>query len=1074
MNSSPRISSILFHEADIVLRFFAFAIIRVLHTTGTNDDPIWMNCEPVYRTVYLKCLQEFPGDFIQSFHLYIAELEYYESRSTRSKSKKDGRSVHKKASSCHLIQSIAFGSQIHAENTILASSSPKNLTFILPAKGEVPGHFQYIEIPVHHILQLTQYTEGTLGLSLDTIGPIMMDGKERLLHESTAYMTADSDLQDLCTAIRGNGQKIRKGQIIRRTSATVVTLDTGEEVARKSIQHREKLSHALDHQSDLSEVELHDFNDQKQPEPAVYEQNEPHVGPKLAQKASSLNESLLLTSQIAAIPTNTPSKASGLQSPEGEPILEQRNENIQVPGDDLSSPVSYKGTPKDTIYNEHQEPNVLTSQLESTMRSADDGTGPRTTGLVTQNPQRRISRKRNGRMSSQKGPERCSTRRKVSTNRNDRLNLPDTQESLLFPRSRRSNKKVYTSNSKAAVDWEEDLRPTEDDEEPETNIPRDIEVTSVSSPVPGDTSIFHKSFTTKPKRKARVTPSSIKGKKRTQRRKAVTNKRKKTDRLLLQTKTSNSSNTIHETAIGHEAKDAKNTENENTYVPTEAKNTSSLVLAGDASAITPTPYQFPLKCSPVNALEGDCEIATVKDGEQESTPRSNRNGSQMMTNSTPQKQYLGSKVQDSSDKATARSKRISESTAPADEQGSSMSCASAQGSQAPDMRSNKRQYPESANSLRPQHDELGLNSESAKDRTTGIKAQSMMTRSGFQQSELEQGSPVYKSGKRTVTQDCMGEGQNQKASTAVASMLDKKNIDHSANATTVKLGQEERSENDSFSRETSAAMKGCPEIPAGKRPTSPSMSPQSRSSASGRASELSTIHISGQGRPIYSNFLSSTSPKKSIVDDNGSPRLVSRRFHDNIPLAWRGSRRLRFERDLHPLGEASSQSGYHGDSDDVDFITPSLSDTSSISKRSWSRSASASNSDANEIEETSYPNKRRCIPVTDKLRRAKGSSEQPIKAMITPFSLTASPQKAKPALDTEYNRGMKAPHPELKPSPSIASVFLEQELAQLSKRIEGSQSQASWQASLEAIQKALHDMLLNTSEVSPNHCIAGS
>ena len=1067
MDPSPRINSILFHEADIVLRFFAFAIIRVLHTTGTNDDHTRINCEPVYRTVYLKCLQEFPDNWIRSFHLYIAEMEYYESRSTRSKSKKDRRAVHNNGSSCHLIRSIAFGSQIHAENTILASSSPENVTFILPAKAGVPGHFQYIEIPVHHILQLTPHAEGTLGLSFDTIGPIMMDGKERVLHGSTAYMTADSDLQDLCTAIRGNGQKIRKGQIIRRTSSTVVELDTGEEVARKSIQHSKKLSQVSDHRSGLSDVEINDYNDEKLSEIQADEQDEPHVGPKLAQKTSSLNENLLLTSQIAAIPTNTPSRTNELRTLEEEPIPKQRNESIQDLEDDLSSPVSYKGTPRDTLQNEHQEPKFLASQPESTTNPTDDLPGPNKTDLVNQNLQRRVSRKRNGRMSSQKGPERRSTRRRISTNRNDRSNLPDTQESLLFPRPRRPNKKVYTSNSKAAVDWEEDLRPTEDDQGPETEIRQDIEVTSVSSPAPGDTSIFNKSSTTKPKRKARVTPSLTRGKKRTQRRKAATSKRKKTNRLPLQTKTSNSSNINHETAIGREAKETtKDTENEKTYVPTEAKNPRSTDPAGDANAVTPATYQSSLKYGSVKAPQGDCEIATVKAGEQESTPRSNRNGSQMMTNSIPRKGYLRSKVQDSSDKATMISKRISESTAPADEKGS-MRCASAQESQVPDVRSYRQTYSESANLLRPQHDALGLKAAN-EDHTTGIEAQEMVdtTRSGSQHSELERGSPVLNSGKRTAVQEFIHEGQTKKSRMAVASMPDQQEIDQSTNATTAQLDQG-GSKNNSFSKETLAAIKDFPKISAhGRRPTFPSTSPQSRSSASDRASELSTIHMSSPGEPAYLNSLSSTSPKKSIVDENGSPRLISRRFHDNTPFNWRGSRHLRFERDVYSLEEASSQSGYHGDSDDVDFTTPSLSGTCSISKRSLSRSVSASSSDANEMEETSFPNKRCCMPITERLRRAQEPSEQSIKAMITPFSLTASPQKAKPAFDTEYNRGMKAPYPALQPSPSIASVSLEQELAQLSKRVEGSQSQASWQASLEAIQKALHDMLLNTSEVS--------
>lgn len=62
-----------------------------------------------------------------------------------------------------------------------------------------------------------------------------------------------------------------------------------------------------------------------------------------------------------------------------------------------------------------------------------------------------------------------------------RARLATTQESLLFPRLRNSKRKVYTAHSKAEVDWDEDLRPSDDDGG--AAVQDSLEVTSVSSPI---------------------------------------------------------------------------------------------------------------------------------------------------------------------------------------------------------------------------------------------------------------------------------------------------------------------------------------------------------------------------------------------------------------------------------------------------------------------------------------------------------------------------------------------------------------------------------------------------------------
>jgi hypothetical protein len=79
----------------------------------------------------------------------------------------------------------------------------------------------------------------------------------------------------------------------------------------------------------------------------------------------------------------------------------------------------------------------------------------------------------------------------LSDNRRPNLQLSNTQESLIF-HPQRINRKVYTAHSKAVVDWDEDLRPSDEINEPGSD--KENEVTSVSSPVFGDSSAFDRNL----------------------------------------------------------------------------------------------------------------------------------------------------------------------------------------------------------------------------------------------------------------------------------------------------------------------------------------------------------------------------------------------------------------------------------------------------------------------------------------------------------------------------------------------------------------------------------------------------
>ncbi|KAJ5115318.1 hypothetical protein NUU61_001077 [Penicillium alfredii] len=88
--------------------------------------------------------------------------------------------------------------------------------------------------------------------------------------------------------------------------------------------------------------------------------------------------------------------------------------------------------------------------------------------------------------------------------------LSNTQESLVFPRSKRSHPKVYTSHSKTEVDWEEDLRPTDDEAVEERG---ESVGTRISSPEPQNANVARTKTGDKRKRKPKPQRASGKRKK---------------------------------------------------------------------------------------------------------------------------------------------------------------------------------------------------------------------------------------------------------------------------------------------------------------------------------------------------------------------------------------------------------------------------------------------------------------------------------------------------------------------------------------------------------------------------------
>lgn len=1085
LNRSLRTVSDAHHETDIVLRFFAGFMISTLHLSGTNEDVLWSSCGQHCRDEFVKCLQEFPGDWIRSFHLFVSDEEHLQPRNTRANSRKNGRSGSTNAHSCYLAQSITIGAHSFTHYAILVSTTPDSLIFILPAREADGRHFQYIEIPDQYILQCTQCTTKDLGeqkyalhLILNTAGSLMINGEEKPFNGSTVCINSDNDLRALYNALKESERKPKKGRVIRRISSTIVALDNGEEVARKSIQHFESSS---EQQGCLS-VNAGDAMDDNQ-ESGIPGQpaNEENTQSESARVTPAVDESQptasreMFTSSAALGGTCLP------VSPGKSAISEPRDADAQPP--EKAHPIDCDTNLAETYLDKGDA--LLSKDLTSNAESeanADNSTGPQISNAesITLQPRHSSRSSTREQETQNKSPVSRNKRGRASSNRKDRSKLPNTQESLLFP-LRRSTRKVYTSNSKAAVDWEEDLRPTEEDET-EREVPKDLDVTSISSPSPGGKSIFNrKSNTAQKKRKARATPSSTKGKNQAKiNRKSGNRGNKRTPKLPLQPKELNGRNDKAEEINSPRIDDttdnvsgsskSENRANGRPDILREKKGSSELAhhsagtndktfSVSDQDLLSDKENRDPSVRSPREQGEPGNVVISGIDPD-------------MKTASDLREQGLGEREQASPDREGIKSRdRYSlpqDHNIPPicgdDEQTPLARCISTQGALVPDKRPNyettlnRREDSQNPKAVSKTDELFPASVEKYQTLNTSTHAATNEeTMDASQQSMSEQYHPASDNKKRSAPQDRTSESQSKKARMSVFPVPYQQAMPQSGDLVTKNSGDDdiskEKPQTDNLSTRNSPGEE-CFTIP----------SPKSRDFRARRIP--SPFNVSSQTK---SSPLSTSSLKKSIVDENGSPRLVSRHY-DSLDIT---RREIQFPRLEYLDEDTSSHSEYYGDHDDADFTDYSMSDKSSISTlRGPQAVASTTNEskthpvsvlpgDTDEVEEGDHLNIGSRIPVTE---RPKGCTKEPnqlVKMMITPYSILGSPRKeASPEVQDPVLQGA-ASNDFAQPQP---------EVTERGKSIGRGHNQPDWQRSMETMQKATQDMLLSTNQVSSMVC----
>lgn len=1014
------------------MKFFAGAMIRSLYSTGINEGHIWKSREPRYRSIFFQCLQKYPNDWILCFHSYTSEAEHYESRETRASSRNE-RPETIKQSSCHLLGSVVIGPQTYSGPAILALSTPDCVIFILPGSDYIEVPVQYISGPIHHVAKRRKGRSDASSLEIEAIDGVLLNGRQQFSKTSISIVS-DQDLSGLRDVLKDTKTKAQKqSRATRRVSSTMVALDTAEEVATKSSQCHDSSSQALtyevgscaDRDRGSRGESITGMSDTKSVELRAMSEFTPEAsGPESSRMTI---EDVELLAEAISESENSPNQEHGDKTP-GKKIPLPCDAG-DFPREYITSPMAEAGPAKDITEPEAANAAWRTSQ-------------PKRSGMS----ERRVTQKN--------PPLRRSRRGRALSSRNGRPAIPNTQESLLFPRMGRPSKKNYNSRSKRAVDWEEDLRPTSDDEKAAMAVQKDSQHTSVSSPSPGDTSIFSRGLNAaQKKQKARAAPSLAKGKRSAKKKKTRVNRRGRTPRLPLQTKGPNVGNDDGGALTSHDAEKPINDSNGSTKTGDNAgprphnhedkENTFGLTAKPNNTSFAVRVDQFAFGIQGSRSPSADTH---VKPGAQADAT----NGAgQRRKKAGAGNLHVDSNEQLSADRMTV-SQKSSQHIGPWTNQsirfspahdGQGLASPNEYGTQQSEI--NKLQGSGGFQALfSSKEDEIKQLSVSVGDRAHGTLTETI-TDGNRDDPQIETEERLSaRSKKRAATQSTTDETPNKKFQPTFATSGHQK------------LHQlEDEVERDKTNRQSN--MKNSLSASIVEKSTFSLSDSQSRSAPEEMEGKLSeqTTTPEGPSRII----LPASSQKKSIVDENGSPRLMSRHISNNHYFQATRVRRLRLEQWRHSLEDA--RSGYHGDSDDDSSESSASGSTRNSSSPDIDagsfkgsqlnfRSATKHAGDVNEVRHCS--GRGLCLP--DDITRGQSArkSDQHVESMITPYSVLELPTHR-----VEASGGLS----------SATTIRTSQKPIQLGIQLEDGPYKASWQAFLEAMQKTTHELLLHTSEV---------
>ncbi|PLN78733.1 hypothetical protein BDW42DRAFT_187178 [Aspergillus taichungensis] len=460
---------------NTVLGFFAGLITHILlsMTVSGESASTWVCTvpeSPFYT--YLEQTRSDPPKFLADMSAMMGQSSIIYTR--------EQSSIPRTRVTTYFLRSISIDMKSLANNIVLATLSPTELTIIYTPADECNGYFEYIEVSFSNprCIHTSLHTDGAKGqqlvLYIDDADLVSRNGQKQRGDKMIIRMGSSDDLSELKERMRSilaeDNQANRTGSVSRRSSSMFITLDSTEDITRKSLTHES----AHDESPIINQVQgpegaitgaLLDNNEEShsyretshQDDVGITQENLPNCNMSQGQEQNDEGGNVM---------TRSPAQKSPVTIELLEGVCDCSNEG------QFKSPSVELGLGLET--GEHmKEPGKHPSQ----------STGPQ----KSKSPLKAIrveSPDRNGEYSHG-----------LHFGRDSKRLLPNTQESLIFP-LRRAKRKVYNLNSRAAVDWDEDLRPSDEANE---NVPPPkrlsrvgfTSVTSlISSPFPGDELIF--------------------------------------------------------------------------------------------------------------------------------------------------------------------------------------------------------------------------------------------------------------------------------------------------------------------------------------------------------------------------------------------------------------------------------------------------------------------------------------------------------------------------------------------------------------------------------------------------------
>ncbi|GFF60330.1 hypothetical protein IFM61392_03500 [Aspergillus lentulus] len=504
--------SIILYENDAVTRFFAGAFMQTLHLSQKDVERLGHARDCKLLDMLCRSMVVFPEEPIKFFHHYECEVR-------RIQPEPDKRTI--LVPSCDLVLSgngenrpLAQGSEA------LGVVSPESLIFILAVTRPSGVLCQFIDVSMHSTLESLRTSRQSTGggmsrliLQFDVDASLSVNGKRQIPGESTLSLSSRYDLADLHTVIETNGKLMKRqstdlSTLTRMSSSIIISLDTDDDDGSESFDHSQALF------GNEGPVYCLGSNG-SQPESKCCESQTTsgsHDRTVLSQQSESARGTSVMGDSLQALRPfrfnhnisnqhgrERPSVAFERKSPGRSMVEEGGNPLALKEHSDNSAESPHKGlsdcamAETDTGSWKKSPPHVHTSHSHAPEENDAGWLRPRT------------SRPRS---------RRHQQKRELTSSKRASGLMPDTQESLIFP-MRHSTRKVYT-HVRTSVDWDEDLRPSDEPEQLESR--KSIDVTSISSPFPGEKSIFDQ--------------ASSKGIKRKSKGKTSSNKRRKTSRKV--------------------------------------------------------------------------------------------------------------------------------------------------------------------------------------------------------------------------------------------------------------------------------------------------------------------------------------------------------------------------------------------------------------------------------------------------------------------------------------------------------------------------------------------------------------